>query len=991
MKKHYFTSILLCASLVVAFAQTRKIAEWGDNRQFFQHQLFGSTLMGLYHNSEGHLVSAIDLSSGNTAEFSLPDPVVYGLSRFNENGMFYVDKGEQHYYINHITPQGNRSSSVPVGIQINQFATPHGLNRATIFQQKYYVNSFLINHKVWESDGSAQGSREIMSSQYPIAELVSTGDRLLVVLELPQSYQFWHYNGTGEPEHYFTLPKSMAVSGLSTAALHDGYWYFNTLASNGATAVRKTNGTEQGTEVFVTGQNASAIHFFSDYFLLATNDVSAWSTNYYWGAINQPGHMTLLEVEDVPNAPASTILKYLGGKFFLVHNAQFGIEPYFLTSNWRLSLLKDLTPGPAFGVPSLVRSFPSQGPEERAFTVMTNGSDPFLHWYVLTANTVRSVCPTIGYLVPDGSFEWNNSVYWLQKESLASQNLTLLCGSVAAEPSQPELPHRNMTWVREVDFVDTITGQPIGAQSNFMRPQGLATDHQNNIFVITAGEYWRRRVAVSGHQDWSTDSGGNALVKFNQYGEVQWMKALSVYGFSWQNVFHRIAVDKRGDLWVIGVRNSSLPIDGQELSGPEVPFANMGLYLVKLDGQTGDMLWGKTLAVFQGIDKFRPFSLLCDEDDNAYLILQYQGNGFQLNGVVVPSRNSPGQVFIKFNSDGRAIWAQNASTPWQAEYCVFNSISYHQQRRRFYTLHYREFLKEEADGCAITSSQSLIQEWDTDGQVRAFNVLESENASVFTSATATPSGKLLLTGYHNSSVQLGAFTSQASGECDEFAAFSTIWDITTGLFENAYQVSAPYYVPIRSVARNGYLYVLVAGGWRQRELMILKYDADGRLLGYKKVARINDSERHLNFQYFDVRNGYMAVLTSLVRNTSENSVFTTQFPFFHSAQVIRIADADWQPSEELISRMPLREYWGAAPLRCFPNPTSDRVHLYLRDLEQLAYDHYEIWNMQGQLLGRGEWLRQQYEEIRLDGLPAGTYVIRLVGQHAHISGKVVKY
>lgn len=79
----------------------------------------------------------------------------------------------------------------------------------------------------------------------------------------------------------------------------------------------------------------------------------------------------------------------------------------------------------------------------------------------------------------------------------------------------------------------------------------------------------------------------------------------------------------------------------------------------------------------------------------------------------------------------------------------------------------------------------------------------------------------------------------------------------------------------------------------------------------------------------------------------------------------------------------------AQPLQCYPNPTTSTVQLQLPDALTSAPLSAFVIDMQGQVLRSWTTLPSD-NQISLEGLPAGWYAIRLIGEAGTFVGKVMK-
>lgn len=932
-----------------------------------------------------------DLRSGHTQRLLTDQRSSH--TRYNENGLFFTTADQPatptKFYLNYLSLDGTHSNLRQIGIYQPNTSSTHSPAHAAVFQGKYYVNGFQGSHFVWESDATAQGTRTILSTPHIIRKIETTGQALLIIIEQPDAWQFLGYEGTEAPAPYYALPKVAWSSDFSIVARHGTYLYFNATDALGQKAVWRTDGTEAGTGPFCIGHHARKFIFDDAGFVMETGGPHG-PIYYFRAAWSSPCELRALAFHPDIASGSARIFSHLGGRYFFYQGANHGREVVRLNAEFDFELHIDLMPGPASGL-ALLHTGASPNyfhSGEDLYLPLTNGHDPFIHLYLVNDS---GAFPVFRMDSPGGQsnfFLFEDWIYWFQGHD--NQLALYRHLNQRDAPSQPQAPVFSEAWRREVARIDTISGFSVGDPSDFLRTQGIWIDHEDNVIMSMASDFWRRKLGLSHHAGLDTTLvGANGFVKFNKYGEVQWTKVFGFNALPWNNNPHILTIDQNGDLLVLGIHGLGFSIDGVPITAPR----NFGRYVVKLDGETGKLLWARNVGSSHFSNDMDLDGILTDKDNNAYVALKYRNFSLQLGPINLTTNKSPGHAIIKLDPDGNVLWAKNLENPWTNREAFTLVFTYDAARNTLWSVqtqmgHYSSVWGR----CPFDDFYNIIQERDTDGNVLSSKQIKGNDWNGITAGAALPGGRFFAAGYYRHNITLDRFFSNTppkANACPDKESYHFILDNNTQTVSEASVSQEQWFFPYQAKMYNNHIYMLGGEGIQLRRLALHKFDLSGRLLGIKYIGERYGSHAD-RFEHFDVRNGFIAVTTTDLRNEPQIGLFSL-FPNAHAVQVFRIPDTDWEAPGDRYRRMELDWPFQNDQLYLFPNPTTDRVQVFLKEPQSAAYDRYEVYDLQGRRIAAGPVSREQLIEIDLTHLPAGAYVVQLLGSGGVATGKVIKH
>jgi hypothetical protein len=996
--KHYYLCLLWLPLGLLAQNETVHVFQESYREAPFSRQLYGDQLLVVAMRQAAGLESdlwRVSLSDG------MAQPLLQGVAadhhsiRYGSEGVFFVSwetSGQQLYYLNYLGVDGASFQSVRMGFHSassnNQSYAPRHPN---LFQGKYYVNSYHYGHTIWETDGRAEGTRMVYrtsSLSMTIKMIDQAGGRLIFVTEAPSEFQLWSYSGAGEPSAYLSLDKAGFSSDFAILGRDGDYLYFNAEDSGGQKAVWRTDGTAGGTAAFLEGYQAHSLHFDERGFTLETKEPHLyWSTvsRYYRGDTEAPQALTLVEYAPGVDDPTAVITRHLGGNHFVLRSAKYGLETARINEAGQFELWQDLMPGPASALPWQANQSNAHRhllAPEGLYIGMTNGNDPSYHLYFLDEAGAFPVFRLDDFEAQLHFFQHGNWIYWFHNQE-GALSLSRHPNQRSA-PSQAAMPALADTWFRELAFLDTLTGvgEP-GSLNRFLRPQGAWIDQAGNVIVGFGSDSWNARLGISHTDSLLPLNGYNVYAKFSPYGELLWAKSLGHNDYSWSHNNYKLAIDQHGDLLILGIYYQAFTIDGLTIGAANT----YGQFVAKLDGQTGAVRWVRNIAATSQLYKLRLDGILADRDDNIYVAVTHEG-AMRIGGYHLSAAKGRAHALLKLSPEGQSLWAKTIETPWQSNLGRTLVFAYDDVQHTIWAAQ-SEMDFASSSSCRFRPMYSLIRAFDMEGETLRSRLLSSDDHQSLSAGAASPDGSFFAAGYFRGKMQLDRFRGDTRS-CTGFEGYHFRLDGQSTYVTDAWNTQGEPFYPLQAKAHGGYLYVYGAEGGQGSRLTLLKLDAEGRLIGIKRLGQRTEVFRQGSFERFDVRDGYIVVVGNQFSRDPRYGI-APLFPTAPAVALLRIPDADWEEPDGWYAPMRLDWPYQNEQISFFPNPTSGMVYAFLQDATAASsYQRYEVWDMQGRSVAAGRLDIREQIEINVEGLLPGTYFLQLSGPQGVVQGKIIR-
>ncbi|MEM7370123.1 MAG: T9SS type A sorting domain-containing protein [Bacteroidota bacterium] len=1004
MNVHLFSLLCFLCTLLASsgFAQVEEVISFPANPTILHHR-FGDQLLVLPSGKNSDQVHLIDLTS---ARMDTIDKAIgnMGNIRFNNRGVFFThflfDSTGTYgsYHIQYLDPEGNAHLSPPMSHLPPQNTTRYPPKHATICENRYYVKGFFNGmHSVWESDGTAQGTKVVFQSPNDILQIASVNEQVLIVAQTEQQYEFWRYVAEASPVRFATFDKNIYLnSELSAADGHkqlniignDGVQlYFNLNDSSGTKAIWTTNLTAEGTRLFLEDWNAAHMTFVEDKFYFNAN--TAFEPDYQIGFRDVPQLLEPIRFSPEFATPSQKILLELAPGLFRVGSYEFGIELAYLDEQDQIRLYGDLAKGGSSSVPCNVyfgdgcysRDNFLKAESGNVFSVLTNGKDSYYYLYQTNRSGYRSFFQMedpLNFLHP---FMFEGELYWFEPEG---RNIKLNKHSLgqAANP-QPSTPSNPNIWLRQISSSWLQNPFQLWIQNLRVAPKGVKFGSDGSVYAAIWDRGWvggGKGLFVSDTSIQHSSKGTDIFVKYDAKGNILWESSLGgTDGFSGrQNVF---SLDREDNLLVFGAffkrarfGEDSLLID------------RVGYYLVKLDGQTGQLLWKKDLAFTHYDNDIRiERSLTFDHNNNLYLSFGYQNFKTRFAGQSLSAEFSLQNAMASFDPDGNPRWVKNLHTPWSnSQFGSTRVLRFSEEDQHLYVAQSQGFFNV-SSSCEYQDWMYFLQRYTLDGELLDTVRFASSDLGGIVAGDINSKGRFVGVGYHRGNMDIGRFRSRAPfvEDCTSNIGFLFEYDPTKSRFTLGGSLNDPGFIPLAIKAYRGHLYLL---GTIKNRLSLLKYTEEGTFVGIKQLdQRTNPFDFEFD-RYLDVQDGYLVLIGKDFQYNQAAQIA----PLLLNEGVIsilKIEDADWD--QEIKGFQFVEEVPEGEDLLVFPNPFHQFLRIHLSE-EAANSTHYELFTIHGQHITTRELSGSRLQELSFPNLLTGTYLLRLRGGEQPYVQKIVK-
>jgi len=193
--------------------------------------------------------------------------------------------------------------------------------------------------------------------------------------------------------------------------------------------------------------------------------------------------------------------------------------------------------------------------------------------------------------------------------------------------------------------------------------KSISSDKNGNLYLtgyfvtdsISFGD-----ILLEGTVTSTADHGGIFLVKYDPAGNVVWAHS---FGKTPSDESNSIGVDTLGNSYICGY------LQGPSISFDTVTLTNEaflgGIFIVKYNSD-GNVVWAKT-AEETGWGGAHCYSICVDKNGNFYLTGSFKSEIITFGSTIlthtIPAYESD-PFFVKFDSDGNALWIKTAGAPY---------------------------------------------------------------------------------------------------------------------------------------------------------------------------------------------------------------------------------------------------------------------------------------------------------------------------------------
>ena len=404
------------------------------------------------------------------------------------------------------------------------------------------------------------------------------------------------------------------------------------------------------------------------------------------------------------------------------------------------------------------------------------------------------------------------------------------------------------------------------------------------------------------------------------------------------------------------------------------------IYLAKIDGKTGDIIWKKTIIRTYYTNDIYINGITFDSINNIYLAFMYKNFRTKVDGLTVNSEVSPVNAIAKFDSSGNFIWVKNITTPWRNSYGETHVFEYDKKSNILAAVQSQGYYNT-SSSCKYMDWQYYTQILDVDGNiVRTSNFIGDDlggiGAGIFNN-----SSKLLCSGYFRGKLDIDNRhfeTAKDNSGCNQNENFKYLYnykDPKPVLYTNA-SFNDVFY-PLDMAKVGDYIYEL--GTNAKNKIIIHKLDQSGNLLAIKMLNQTGSDDYYTRF---DVSDSFI-VIAGRFYNDTANNIQNLLLNTGTWGSILKIRNNNW------ISAIKMKVLHENQPVIIFPNPCHDDLYLHFNS-EKTGFNKLEIFNSNGQKFSEFDVNSELYQHFNLDNLSSGLYFLQLTGEGKKFSAKFIK-
>lgn len=852
-------------------------------------------------------------------------------------------------------------------------------------------------HVLWESDGSASGTRVIAEFDERVSFLKEFNDQLFILLSEGVEKQAFRYKYGEGVSSIGTLPTGPADNRnreiIQELGRSKDHLYLQLTDTANIPSIWRTNLEPGGTEIFLPDLSVRSITFEGKKFRYTTRQNG--QTIMRQGNIDSPeevDELRLLQSLSSEEGPGYFIQLIGQDHRFLLGVPETGLELAIVNQEDSLELLADLAEGARSGYPFHyhwdLHSLHDQ--DGNLILPMSNGQDGHNYLYRISDSSFTSLARLDQKMVLKMISRSGNDLYWLEQFSIANGEDTVrirkisLTGAYEQQPLSTEIEE---TWLREIGIITPVFG--FIDYNQLVIPKNIVADEEGSVIAgfLLREFIWDQNPIYSISTEKSRKErifGIDVFVKYDPDGNLIWQTSIggeNAYAYHGQ----QFAVDRLGDVVVFGAYREWASFGTDSLTTER-----QGHYLAKLSGETGEVLWKKNLTgknYNQGMDL--DGEVVIDEDNNIYLPFTYRGFTLEFDQLSLESDRSPVNAIASFFPDGELRWGKVTATPWTDYYGRTHVFAYDSSHQRLVMCQSQGFYNV-LSSCAYHDWDYFIQYLDKDGLlIDTFSFTGTDLGSL-TTGVINQKGIFQGFGYHRGTLAPGEFSftsSKEEGNCHSVEGFFISYDPDLKQIIRAASTWNASFYPLDVCSYQSHTYVY---GVLDNRLTLLKFTDQWEYVGYKDIGQrvfIRNSEY---WQKLDVNNGFLY----LAGNNFEAEPATginPLLPHMNKLSILKLADSDWSGGDNLFEKKFPSAQPNGPTIRLYPNPVSGNTVRVVMMGEKANFTHFELFNLQGQYLDGGTLTDLPIQELSLlPHLPSGLYILKLNGPGQSESVKLQK-
>lgn len=995
MPKIFILYILLVLVPSIGFSQPIKLADLKSINTSFTLDNKIALI-----NSEQLILS--DGTPQGTKTITLP-PFAQNFHRMGNDILFFsYEESSDYHFLNKLS---GSTGEISILGRVNKYNKQNIVRLVAKARGNFFFVAWDATNQpvLWQSDGTPEGtvpSSYSVSNFYQqgksIFSMIAFGDMLLVV---NSNSELWITNGISS----FKKIKESIKTNFTKVSFNSslemaGFIYFNAYDSIHGQEIWRTDGTSQGTEMFMdltpgfwsTSQTENnkiiPISSSPENFIRSGNFIyfTIQYNSALWRTDGTP-QGTIQLMTCVANYCFRNLSSFNNKLIFTFTAADTGREPW--VSDGTIAgtrLVKDIWPGPAGSVDTY---YPLQSSSENIFIPANDGINGFEIWLIDNSGRVKKAEQAVSHKTTTNIpfiFEIDNKLMYAKEISYGNWQLFSIDNSsvslvvTSATPRLPAdywfqtigpaPPYSNTIYsIFNYDMSITPSNDVIIAGVH----NGLSLNFYDNFFSSPI-RYNTPRAFLS---------------SFDTHGIVKWTKELQTTGMYYRK-HASVATGADGSIYY---STTSYPGSyGSSFIDLSPTDKNVNAYIVKFD-EAGTMKWFSGGYANQGI---RISNLRADHDGNIFMTGLYFGSSFRWGNTSLTSIESPSYFIHKFDSNGNSIWAKNISTGWK-EFGDITDMEIDHQNKRVILLISRGG-RNVSSSCEFERWPAQLMSFDFVGNLLWQKQFDCSDLMMANSLGIGPNGDIIVVGLYRGTLTWES-SNLMSGGCQTSTSFIARVN-KEGELLSAMTDSPNYVEPFEvQFLKNGNY--LISGIEKHKEanrypdfnspypsgnvqMFIRQYDYGGYLLSERKYNKnANDFEDSNPIVRVDNNNDLIfsersagkfdSISYSISQEYARNLVLVkTKLPSFKN-KIDPIAAADG--------------------ILLFPNPSNDRSYLKIwRDKSNHQDFSIQIINLIGQIVYETKnILLNDVFAIDTSQLSPGTYIFKVSNSEIVLTQKLV--
>jgi hypothetical protein len=839
------------------------------------------------------------------------------------------------------------------------------------------TDSFLVTHTT------------ILSPAAPYSTSFLLGDTLQIVTKGESIFQLYTYTIANGAQIGITFPAYGNYDQVYVVGQKNNEYFLQFDYQGLYGALWKTDFTAAGSSIFIDSiQRIQSIEFEGEEFLLSE---FPYQYDFSKGTYSDPESRIPVPFETELQSVETSVDLRLGSSFVRVLSHENGIELGHI-ENDTIKLLKDLAIGSrsgwigeenTWGNFYQVPYFTELVGTDSLFTVMSNGNDSQTYLYSIVGDQFTSYFPLDNPEEVVSVKKSGDYFYWLRNNEggIQLERRSLI---VNLEPqTSVEQEDSALTWSRQL-------GYPIKSVNFWDYPYEYDLSHgckftQDGGAIVNfmVRNFFNNRI-VSSEGYFSDDSKGAIIFcKYDQYGVVQWTKSFgdNYTLFLTAPVFE---LDSDGNVLVSGSFFQDGYFDNDTLQAERAAY-----FLLKLDGETGEILWKKLISETYYSDDLTLQGIDVNENNEIYLAFFRRQFSCAIDGVTLNTDLKPGHVVAKFSPTGTIEFLKDCPSPWATEIGRLRIFEYSEERDKL--------VMGQSHGYYNWSSSCQYSDWgygnqvlDPEGNLEQSSTYTSDDLGSCTTGALTPENELIECGFFRSTLETDLFneTTAPTASCFENEAFIAVYSLEYNRIVSLKTSLNSSFFPLDSKYFGSHFYVY--GTDEDDQLTVIKFDNKGNEIGYRQLGQYADPFDFEDDQFFDVNDDYLVFLGNLFKPDSLYGIESV-FQFCRYKSILKIANTDWKTDKlwfEDESPQYFEDY-ADNDLVVFPNPFTSSVSVMFNDPESV-YTSFELYDINGKLIQSGQLSGASYQELTLEADVQGAYFMNFISATERRVVKLIK-